>query len=274
MRWQQGRRSTNVDDRRGGGRRAAVGLPIGCGTLVLAFLFLALGGDPTVVLGLLDSGAVQAPPAQRTNDDPAAAFVSTILADTEDVWGSLFSRAGSRYPQPTLVLFEDRVRSACGAESASTGPFYCPADQTVYLDLSFFRQLARDLGAPGDFAAAYVVAHEVGHHVQNVTGTMNTVQQQKRANPTGANSLSVLVELQADCYAGVWAHHANAQRQLLESGDVEEGLRAAAAIGDDTLQGSRARPDTFTHGTSKQRVEWFARGLKSGDVASCDTFPW
>lgn len=279
MRWQGNRQSGNVEDRRGSGRRVAVaGVPIGCGTLLLAVLFIALGGDPQVVLQVLGDAQLEpasGPSAPADPNDPTLAFVRTVLADTEDVWDGLFRAQGATYPRPTLVVFDRAVQSACGAQSASTGPFYCPADRTVYLDPSFFALLRDRFRAPGDFAAAYVIGHEVGHHVQNVLGAMDEVSRAQRANPGAANELSVRLELQADCYAGVWAHHANVQRQLLEEGDVEEGLRAAAAIGDDAIQrssGGRVAPESFTHGSSEQRVTWFGRGLKTGQLSACDTF--
>ena len=195
-----------------------------------------------------------------------------MLADTEETWNRVFSSAGRQYQEPVLVLFEDAVRSACGSASSASGPFYCPADQKVYLDLTFFRELDRRFGAPGDFAQAYVVAHEVGHHVQNLLGINRQVQQaQQGGNRAGVNALSVQLELQADCLAGVWGHHAN-KKQLLDAGDVDEGLGAAAAIGDDRLTGGRVSPESFTHGTSEQRARWLRQGLQTGDINSCDTF--
>jgi uncharacterized protein len=220
---------------------------------------------------------VSAPQAPRpAGTDEAADFVSVILADTEDTWGAMFSAAGQTYPPPKLVLFSDLVESACGMNSTATGPFYCPADQKVYLDLGFLREL-KQLGITGDFAVAYVIAHEVGHHVQKVVGTESQFRQlQSRVGSQAqANALSVLMELQADCYAGVWGHHADAQRQLLEEGDMEEGLKAAAAIGDDRMQrmsGRGVNPDAFTHGSSQQRVQWFRTGLQTGRVDDCNTF--
>ena len=282
MRWEGGRRSTQVDDRRRGPGVAAAGGGMGCITVVVILVFLLLGGDPEVVATVLDAqqASQQAQPTPRraapAGDDTQAEFVKVILADTEDVWGSLFRQGGQQYPQPTLVLFEDAVASACGRSTSAVGPFYCPGDRKVYIDLSFFRQLDQRFGAPGDFAQAYVLAHEVGHHVQNVLGTMEKVQRQQASLPEAeANKLSVKLELQADCYAGVWAHHAQAQRQLLEAGDIEEGMRAATAIGDDTLQRMSqgfVQPERFTHGTSQQRVDWFARGLQTGDIQQCNTF--
>jgi predicted metalloprotease len=208
------------------------------------------------------------------NDD-AATFVSVVVADTEDVWTKLFSQAGQKYQAPKLVLFSDAVRSACGLASAASGPFYCPADRQVYLDLSFFSQL-RKLGGSGDFAAAYVIAHEVGHHVQTLVGTSNKVRSmQARASKTQSNAIQVKMELQADCLAGLWAHHAQRDRKVLEEGDIEEGLSAASAVGDDHIMksaGRRVHPESFTHGSSEQRMHWFLRGYKVGEYDACDTF--
>jgi hypothetical protein len=223
---------------------------------------------------LPDSGA--APPAAGAPTDEGADFVSVVLADTEDTWSALFAQAGSRYQPPKLVLFSQVVRSACGMAQSAMGPFYCPPDQAVYIDLDFYRELRDRFGAPGDFAQAYVIAHEVGHHVQTLLGTSEQVRAaQQRAGEAQANALSVRLELQADCYAGVWAHHAQRSRQVLEAGDIEEGLGAAAAIGDDRLQQQtqgRVVPESFTHGSSQQRVEWFSRGLEQGSLEGCDTF--
>jgi hypothetical protein len=282
MRWQGGRRSSNLEDRRGlrAGRPLAVGG--GAGALVLALLFMLLGGDPEQ----LPSGASRSPSGQvgiggsGAQVDPAQAeledFVSVILADTEDTWPALLASEGVRYAEPRLVLFSDAVESACGFQESAVGPFYCPLDQRVYLDLTFFNELDRRFGAPGDFARAYVVAHEVGHHVQNLLGISEQVHSMRgRMTPEDANALSVLQELQADCFAGIWAHHAQRQRQVLEAGDVEEGLNAASAIGDDTLQrraGGQVVPESFTHGSSAQRMRWFRRGLEQGTVEACDTF--
>ncbi len=281
MRWELGRRSENVEDRRGIG--AGAGVTLGGGAMLLiAVAATLMGVDPRVVLDMLsqtqvavDDGGDQtggAPPA----DDKQAEFVARVLGDTEDTWTKLFAAGGRRYDPPKLVLFSDAVRSACGLGSAAVGPFYCPRDRKVYIDLSFYRDLAERFGAPGDFARAYVIAHEVGHHVQNLLGITEQVEQRgARAGPGGTNALSVRVELQADCFAGVWGHHAGTERHLLEEGDAEEGLRAAAAIGDDRLQrraGGTVQPETFTHGSSQQRVEWLRRGLESGDVDACDTF--
>jgi predicted metalloprotease len=274
MKWQMGRRSANIVDRRGMGR--SLGFGGGAISVVGLILYLLLGGDPAqldtsggVDPGVGGSGVVD--PAQ----DELKEFVSVVLADTEDTWPRLLAPLGVRYAEPRLVLFSHSVQSACGMAGSAVGPFYCPLDHQVFLDLSFFRELDR-LGGPGDFAQAYVVAHEVGHHVQTLLGTSQRVQAQRRRLGTEeANALSVRQELQADCFAGVWAHHAQMQRQVLEPGDIEEGLKAAEAIGDDRLQ-RRARgvvvPESFTHGSSNQRMEWFKRGFEQGTVEACDTF--
>ncbi len=254
----------------------------GLGMVVVAIVITLLGGDPTV---LLDSGAQpprQSPaggPYQTTSpeQDQLADFVSVVLADTEDTWNNIFPREfGGSYREPELVLFTGAVQSACGRATAAVGPFYCPADQQVYIDLDFYRDLKYKLGAPGDFAQAYVIAHEVGHHVQNLIGVSEQVRAaQRRVSETEANQLSVLQELQADCFSGIWAHHADRERNILEAGDIEEALNAASQIGDDSLQKQQrgyVNPDSFTHGTSAQRVEWFRRGFTSGDVDQCNTF--
>jgi hypothetical protein len=275
MRWRNSRKSGNVQDRRG----MAGGLGIGGGaTLVVVLAVWLLGGDPGQVLQLLSGGGGPAeseagpPPA----DDETGQFLSAVLGMTEDVWGELFADGGSTYPPPTMVLFSDAVRSACGSASSATGPFYCPPDQSLYLDTDFFAELAR-MGGPGDFARAYVIGHEVGHHVQNVVGTLERAarMQGSATSDAEANRIQVLVELQADCYAGVWAHHANRRERVLEPGDVEEGLSAAAAIGDDRLarrSGRDISPESFTHGSSEQRARWLRTGLDTGDVDACDTF--
>lgn len=278
MRWEAGRRSTNVEDRRGmGGAGLVGGGGIGMLILVLIVSFLT-GQNPLELLQLVESAgpAVESAPAgPPPADDPHAAFVSVVLADTEDTWTRVFSQAGATYQVPALVLFDGAVRSACGSASSAVGPFYCPGDRKVYLDLSFFRDLDQRFGAPGDFAQAYVIAHEVGHHVQTLTGVANQVHQARaRSSQEEANALSVRQELQADCYAGVWGHHAG-RRDLLDPGDVDEGLRAAAAIGDDRLQKQSqgyVAPESFTHGSSQQRQDWLRRGLESGDMRQCDTF--
>jgi len=281
MRWQMGRRSSNVEDRRGLSPGIAVGGGLGTIILVLAALFFGI--DPSVVLQGDGSGYDASPPTLEQRPapssgagDPLADFVSVVLADTEDTWRELFRQMNREYRDPTLVLFSGRVQSACGLAGAAAGPFYCPPDQKLYLDLTFFRELRDRFRAPGDFAQAYVIAHEVGHHVQSLLGISDKVRSARsRLTEREANALSVRQELQADCFAGVWAHHANRSRQILESGDVEEGLNAAAAIGDDRIQRETrgvAIPDTFTHGTSAQRVRWFKTGLSSGDVRQCESF--
>jgi predicted metalloprotease len=276
MRWEGGRRSTNIEDRRGLGA-GTVGAG-GIGTLLLVLAVSCLTGtNPLSLLNMVEEVApqqqTQSVPTGAPSNDPQAEFIAVVLADTEETWGRVFSAAGRQYREPVLVLFEDSVRSACGSASSASGPFYCPGDQKVYLDLSFFRELDRRFGAPGDFAQAYVVAHEIGHHVQTLLGINRQVQeaQQGSGSRAGANALSVKLELQADCFAGVWGHHAG-KKQLLDSGDVDEGLSAAAAIGDDRLTGGRVSPESFTHGTSQQRAQWLRQGLQTGDINSCDTF--
>ena len=287
MRWRDLRRSSNVDDQRdgspAGGGGFGGGAKLGGGGLLLVLVAsLIFGVSPTEVLNLLGGGgttvtAPQQTPSRRASpsNDPAADFVSAVLGNTEDMWNQWFQANGAHYQQPKLVLFRDAVQSACGFANAAVGPFYCPGDKQVYLDLSFFQELSQRFGAPGDFAQAYVIAHEIGHHVQNLTGISAKVQaQRQQSSEAQANALSVLLELQADCLAGVWGHYAQ-QRGVLETGDVDEALKAASAIGDDRLQ-RQARgyvtPDSFTHGTSQQRMEWFSRGLKTGDVNQCNTF--
>jgi predicted metalloprotease len=282
MRWKLGRRSGNVVDARGaGGRGMRIG---GMGSILVllgALVVWLMGGNPMAVLSLLgNTPADPQSPSASTNppaDDPQADFVARVLGDTEDTWAILLpAETKSNYTPAQLVLFRDAVRSACGVASAQVGPFYCPGDKRVYLDLSFFDQLERRFGAPGDFARAYVIAHEVGHHIQTLLGTSKEVRAKQAGLPeAAANQLSVRQELQADCYAGVWAHHANTQRNLLEPGDLEEGLKAASAIGDDTLQRKAQGtvvPESFTHGSSEQRVTWFRRGFDQGRMAECDTF--
>ncbi|HEX4913574.1 MAG TPA: neutral zinc metallopeptidase, partial [Vicinamibacterales bacterium] len=252
---------------------------IGGGGIGMLLIVLAVscltGTNPLTLLQMTEQVApqqTQQVPTGAPTNDPAAEFVSVVLGDTEETWNRIFQSAGRQYQEPVLVLFEGQVQSACGGASAASGPFYCPADQKVYLDLSFFRELDQRFGAPGDFAAAYVIAHEVGHHVQTLLGVSRSVREQQQSQSRGgANQLSVAMELQADCLAGVWGHHAN-RKQLLDQGDVEEGLQAAAAIGDDRLTKGRVSPDSFTHGTSEQRARWLRQGLSSGDINSCDTF--
>lgn len=278
MRWKGRQGSRNVENRRGrGGVARPAGLGIG-GILIVAVLALVFGIDPTQLLDATDSSLPRRDMGRSgmAADPETDAFVSVVLRETEEIWGELFARDGRVYQEPTLVLFEGSVGSACGFQSSAVGPFYCPGDSKVYLDTGFFRDLEQRFGAPGDFARAYVIAHEVAHHIQNLTGISREVARMKQgAGETRANWLSVLQELQADCLAGVWAHHADASRDLLERGDVEEGLAAAAAIGDDRLQ-MRSRghvsPESFTHGTSDQRVRWFKRGMSAGDPSACDTF--
>jgi predicted metalloprotease len=285
MRLENGRESENVEDRRrggfrgggGGGRMVAGG---GLGTVVLVLLALFLGVDPSVVMQgagpVAPQQAERGPAPRPPQDDAAARFASRVLAETEDVWNPIFRSLGRQYQEPKLVLYTGVVQSGCGTAQAQVGPFYCPADDRLYIDLDFMAQLQRSVGATGDFAAAYIIAHEVGHHVQNQLGVLRRVDEMRRhANEAQSNALQVRVELQADCLAGLWARRAHEARQILEQGDVEEGLNAAAAVGDDRLQ-RRARgtvqPETFTHGSSEQRARWFRRGLESGRLEACDTF--
>lgn len=280
MRLNKSRESRNVEDRRGRGRMSIGGRgKIGIGTIVLALVAVYFGVDPNVVLQTVGVGSEN---EYSTSGEPAVPteqtiFVSKILADTEDTWTTVFQQKGwSGYQQPKLVLFSGATPTACGTGQSAMGPFYCPGDSKVYLDLSFFQQMAQELQSPGDFAQAYVIAHEVAHHVQHMLGVTDQVAQlRQRGGAAAANQLSVRVELQADCFAGVWANHSDSQRNTLEEGDIQEGLDAASAIGDDRLQ-QRSQghivPDSFTHGTSAQRVRWFTRGFKSGDTAQCDTF--
>jgi hypothetical protein len=294
MRWKGLRRSSNVDDIRGaggggpqlrmplrlGGRRGGGGSLLGLVVIVGIAWFV---GGPDMVMSLLGGGGTVAPassgaglaPRPPPAADEQGQFIATMLGSTEDVWGALFGAAGSRYEAPRLVLFTDGVQSACGYNASAVGPFYCPPDRNVYLDTAFFAELAR-MGGAGDFAQAYVIGHEVGHHVQNITGIADAVARRQRQAPEAErNRLQVRMELQADCYAGVWAHHANRQHRVLEPGDVEEGLAAAQAIGDDTLlrnAGRAVRPESFTHGSAAERMRWLRIGLDSGDVEACDTF--
>ena len=277
MRWETGRRSTNIEDRRGmGGVGMVGGGGIGMLILVLIISFIS-GRNPLELLQQVEESAPvsDAVPTGAPADDPQAQMVSSVLASTEDAWRRIFQQNGATYGDPVLVLFDGQVRSACGLASAAVGPFYCPSDHKVYLDLSFFRDLDQRFGAPGDFAQAYVVAHEVGHHVQTLLGLSNRVHSARsRLSEVEANELSVRQELQADCYAGIWGYHAG-RESYLDPGDVDEGLRAAAAIGDDRLQRRSqgyAVPESFTHGSSEQRQRWLRRGLETGDVRQCDTF--
>ena len=283
MRFDNGRESQNVEDRRGsgGGRGVRVGgKGIGLGTIVLALVAMYFGVDPSIVLNQASVGsepAAHVSPAERpAAENEKARFISMVLADTEQTWGEIFRAGGERYVEPKLVLFTGATRTACGVGQAAMGPFYCPGDQKVYIDLSFYDELRTRFHAPGDFAQAYVIAHEIGHHVQNLLGISDKVQAaRQRASEAEGNQLSVRLELQADCLAGVWANHADRARNVLESGDLEEALNAASAIGDDQLQKQAqgyAVPDSFTHGTSAQRVRWFRQGMESGSLKSCDTF--
>ncbi len=285
MKWEGNRESDNVEDRRGSGGGFPIpgGRGIGIGTIVIALLGgWLLGVNPLTLLGLLSGGGVppaqvQQAPAQRPPaDDRLARFVSTVLADTEDVWATVFRAQGGGYQEPRLVLFRGATHTACGQGQAAMGPFYCPADQKVYIDLGFYETLRNRLGAPGDFAQAYVIAHEVGHHVQNLLGISRKMDEMRtRVSQAQYNALSVRLELQADCFAGLWAHHAQNARQVLEQGDVEEAMNAAAKIGDDALQrgsGGAVVPESFTHGTSAQRQRWFHAGMQQGSLKACDTF--
>lgn len=287
MKWEGNRQSDNVEDGRGdsgggGGGFGIGGKSIGLGTIVIALIgSYFFGIDPSVILG--GGGNVSAPvqqqgpaPASSPADDRQVAFVKTVLADTEDVWTDIFRANNSSYVKPKLHLFSGGVATACGTGRSASGPFYCPGDQKVYIDLSFYKLMEQRFNVAGDFAKAYVIAHEVGHHVQNLMGITDKVDAARRTNSESQqNAMSVRLELQADCFAGVWANHANQARSILESGDVEAALAAATAIGDDTLQRQSQGtvvPDSFTHGSSAQRVRWFKKGIDSGEVAQCDTF--
>lgn len=279
MLWQGRRESENVEDVRGsggGGRRLAVGG--GIGTLVLVILYLVLGGDPQALFDSQQGGQFTQPAQVDTEGlhDDASKFVGVVLADTEDAWHAIFRQMGREYQEPKLVLFTDQIRSGCGFASGATGPFYCPTDRRVYIDLGFYRLLQQKLGAGGDFAEAYVIAHEVGHHVQNLLGITDRVEAMHgRVSEAEYNQLSVRLELQADFLAGVWARYADRIKRVVEAGDIEEAMRAASAVGDDRLQ-YRSRgyvvPDSFTHGTSEQRARWFRRGYETGDLSQGDTF--
>ena len=290
-----GPESQNVEDRRGsggfgggfgGGRGGGIAVG-GIGGVVLLVVALLFGVDPSVILGGGMDPAPQPAPQERRFDpgpggqarapggeeDAGRRFVGQVLGETERVWNAQFAQLGRRYEEPVLVLFSGATQSGCGAAQAQTGPFYCPADRRVYIDLEFMARLQRQVGATGDFAAAYIIAHEVGHHVQNLLGVLPQVQRaQAQSDSTERNQLQVRVELQADCLAGIWANQADRARGILERGDIEEGLNAAAAVGDDRVTGGRIRPESFTHGSSEQRARWFRRGLESGDIRQCDTF--
>ena len=279
MRWKHGRRSTNVENRqRVGGKTVAGG---GGVFLVMAVAVFFLGGDPTPLIGEGIERTIQSKiegQSQLSEEEnkELVDFVSVVLASTEDIWAQKFEKNGQQYPRPKLVLFTGRVQSACGLAGSATGPFYCPPDQKIYIDLSFYNDLKNKINAPGDFAQAYVIAHEVGHHIQNITGVIPKVTQLKRrASKKQANALQVRVELQADCYSGVWAKSVQDDYNMIEVGDIDEALHAASQIGDDRLQKQSQGyvvPDSFTHGSSVQRMKWFKRGFQSGSVDSCDTF--
>ncbi len=285
MRWEGRRQSGNIEDIRGRGPgRRRGGMAIGGGTILLVLVgSVLLGQNPLTLLNMI--GGMQSVSGPPANNRPVATsrpgdqlgkFASVVLADTEDTWKTLLPQMGRPYQDPRMVLFSGAVQSACGYNSSAVGPFYCPGDHKVYLDLQFFQELDRKLGAPGDFAQAYVIAHEVGHHIQNLLGIAKKVRSlQQRGSRAQANALSVRMELQADCFAGVWGHHAKRERNLIEPGDFEEGLRAAAAIGDDQLQRKsqgHVQPESWTHGSSQQRMTWLRRGMETGDPQSCDTF--
>lgn len=289
MKWEDGRRSENVEDRRGssGGRPGGIrigGGGVGIGTIVIALIAgWIFGINPLTLIGMFGGGgapvAIEQPAAQApasNRPDPQYDFVRVVLGDTEDVWTALFKTSGQSYRPPTLVVFRGYVQTACGTGQSAMGPFYCPSDQKVYIDLGFYDTLRQRLGAPGDFAQAYVIAHEVGHHVQNLLGISDKVDAMRgRVSETEFNQVSVRLELQADCFAGIWANHAQRARQILDQGDIEEALNAAAQIGDDTIQRRQQGtvvPESFTHGSSQQRVSWFKRGFETGNVQQCNTF--
>ena len=279
MRLDNEQESVNVEDRRGSGGGMLGGRGIGIGTIVLALVAMYFGVDPSLVMNIGQGMSQNAPVESKAIpvDDAEARFVAKVLGSTESTWGKIFQNSGHEYPAPKLVLFSGQTPTACGGGQAAMGPFYCPGDQKVYIDLTFYDEMKNRFHAPGDFAQAYVIAHEVGHHIQNLMGTSDKVQQARQSarNEADANQYSVRLELQADCYAGVWAHHADGENRILEAGDVEEAMTAAAAIGDDALQKQAqgyAVPDSFTHGTSQQRMRWFNQGLSTGNVNKCDTF--
>ncbi|HZW40582.1 MAG TPA: neutral zinc metallopeptidase [Ignavibacteriaceae bacterium] len=273
MRWQGRRGSSNVEDRRGMGGKIVGG---GLGTIVIALVIYFLGGDPTTVLQNAPTSQTQENYVESSEEKELAQFVSVVLAETEDVWHQIFKEQNAQYTEPKLVLFSGQVQSACGVAGASSGPFYCPGDQKVYIDLSFYKELQDQFKAPGDFAMAYVIAHEVGHHVQKLTGVSDQVDQlRRRVSKEEYNKYSVMLELQADFYAGVWAHYTEKMKNLLDEGDIDEALNAASQIGDDRIQKQAQGytvPETFTHGTSEQRKRWFYKGYRTGDINQGDTF--
>jgi predicted metalloprotease len=278
MRWREGRKSENVEDRRG--IRVSRGmLGGGIGTIILVLIALYFGVDPSMLLeqGTTQEVSVPSGSAERSaEENQMADFVSVVLADTEDTWHEMFRRSGKTYQEPKLVLFTDAVDSACGFAQSAVGPFYCPSDNKVYIDLQFYKDLQDRFHAPGEFAQAYVIAHEIGHHVQNLLGISDKVRsRQQGADKATANNLSVRLELQADCLAGIWAYHADRTRNIVEAGDIEAALRAASSIGDDRIQRQtqgHVVPESFTHGSSEQRVRWFKQGVETGDFAQCNTF--
>jgi len=274
MKWQGRQGSGNVEDRRGMSTGTMVGG--GIGTIALVVIILHLGGDPSGVMNQLQGSGQTEQVATTAEEEEMAQFVSVVLKDTETVWGEIFSNSGDTYREPTLVLFSGQVQSACGFASEASGPFYCPGDEKVYIDLSFCEELKTKFGAYGDFAVAYVIAHEVGHHVQNLLGILPEVNEMRtRMNEVESNKLLVSLELQADFFSGLWAHHAHSMLNTIEAGDIEEALNAAAAVGDDNLQmkyQGRIVPDAFTHGTSEQRKQWFYKGWQTGDIRQGDTF--
>ena len=282
MKWRNRRVSRNVEDRRSESGLGAKKIG-GVGVVVITLASMYFGINPKLIMGLLEgTGMTGSTPTQNSNYSPTpeqqqlAQFTGVVLADTEDAWNGLLKEAGIRYEEPKLVLFTDRVKSACGQAEAAMGPFYCPGDHKIYIDLGFYQQLKNNHDAPGDFAQAYVIAHEVGHHVQNLLGISSKVQNAQRSmGKTEGNQLSVRLELQADCFAGIWAHRTEKAKRILETGDIEEALNAASAIGDDRLQKQArgyASPESFTHGSSKQRVKWFKKGLLGGSIQECNTF--
>ncbi len=282
MKWRNRRVSSNIEDRRAAGGRSGSKKIGGLSAIIITLAAMYFGVDPKIIFGLLENTGGQSSTTQQASYLPSAEqhqlaqFTGVVLADTEDTWNAVFQQQRMRYQEPKLVLFTNTVRSACGHAEAAMGPFYCPGDHKVYIDLGFYKQLKVQHNAPGDFAQAYVIAHEVGHHVQNLLGTSSKVRQaQQRMSKAEANQLSVRLELQADCYAGLWAHHTQKAKQILEQGDVEEALNAASQIGDDRLQKQArgyASPESFTHGTSQQRVKWFQRGFSEGTMQACNTF--